>query len=128
MQIFALFLCVFVVVGAAQAADTLVGPAYATRFKDGDTFVARLDGGRIITVRLWGADTPETKQPWGTEATEALVALAQNPLSLSCPRADRNGRWTCRVRNGSGTDINLALIEQGHAWWDKRFAKEAMEF
>ena len=115
------------VAGSTFAGEKLTGLAYVTRVKDGDTLVARLDGGRTITVRLWGIDTPEHDQPWGKAATEALGALAKNPLSLTCSSKDRSGRWVCRIHNKLGADINLALVEQGHAWWYQQYAKKAMD-
>lgn len=124
----ALVLCIALSTAAqfSFARDTLEGLAYVSRFKDGDTFVAQMDGGRTITVRLLGVDTPERNQPWGAESTHALSALVTNPVSLECPRKDRDGRWTCHIWNNKGVDINLMLVAQGNAWWEKRYAPKSI--
>ena len=127
MQVRLAILSLALVTTSSFAAEMLNSLAYVTRYKDGDTFVAQLNEGRTITVRLWGVDTPERGQPWGAEATKALAALATNPVSLECPRKDRDGRWTCRVWNNKGADINLTLVAQGNAWWEKRYAPKAIE-
>jgi micrococcal nuclease len=38
-------------------------PATVTSVVDGDTIKVQFDGGQVVTVRLTGIDTPETKHP-----------------------------------------------------------------
>lgn len=75
----------------ALARETLSGLAYVTRIKDEDTFVARLDEGRMITIRSLGIDAPESGQPDGPEARDAFKLLADGPLALECPNKDWRG-------------------------------------
>ena len=87
------------------------------RVIDGDTLVAVING-RETTVRLWGIDAPETSQLLGTEATQALKALApQNTsLELHAHGADTYGRLLAVAGTGDGLAINARLVQQGLAF------------
>src|SRR4051794_36009305 len=63
----------------AAAEDRI--PATVLDFGDGDTIRVRPDGGQVVTVRLTGIDTPETKHPtkpvqcFGAEASPKTAKL-----------------------------------------------------
>jgi endonuclease YncB( thermonuclease family) len=111
----------FVAVGTAEAVD------------DGDTFVFAADElpadvpGRF-KVRLHGVDAPELAQFHGWAARSALKRLTGGEsLRLDCYKRDAGGRAVCRVRalGATGdTDVELALLTEGHAWHFRGFAGE----
>lgn len=101
---------------------------------DGDTFQLTNAAGDCSgqDLRLRAADAPELKgrtwsqQPFGIEARGAFVALTQDKL-LSCRvYADASyDRTVVRCTLPDGTDVNTAMIRQGYAWVDPRYATQA---
>ena len=87
------------------------------RVIDGDTLTAVING-RDTTVRLWGIDAPETSQPLGNEATQALRALAPlgKSLDVHAHGADAYGRLLAVAGTGEGLAINARLVQQGVAF------------
>ena len=112
--------------GAEQAGATVV------RTVDGDTIKVET-GGREVSVRLLGIDTPETHRPGtpiecgGPEASKNMeqlappgtrVSLEQDP---SQDREDRYGRLLAYVRLPDG---HLAEEEQLQAGWAMSYVYE----
>jgi endonuclease YncB( thermonuclease family) len=101
---------------------------------DGDSFVferraAPAGEPRRIRVRLHAIDTPELVQPHGLAARDALARLTrQRLLALDCYKRDPRGRAVCRVtdvgRSDAARDIELALLQQGFAWYYRAFSSE----
>lgn len=91
---------------------------------DGDTLTL-LDGNHVQhKIRLSGIDAPERRQAFGNRSTQALGALAHaKPAVAHCPKKDRYGRWICVVEV-AGRDVGLAIVEQGLAWWYRKYARE----
>lgn len=100
----------------------LVGPASAdfsakiTHVRDGDTIEL---GERV--VRLGGIDTPESGQPHGDEAGQALrrLVLGEN-VRVETDGRGTHGRIIGRVYH-QGRDINEWLVQRGHAWAYDRY-------
>ena len=95
------------------------------RVVDGDTFAVKV-GSEEQTIRLIGVDTPEVVDPrkpvqcFGQEASTKLKELLDNQsvrleADPSQDNADQYGRWLRYTYLADGTNINLALIEQGYA-------------
>jgi micrococcal nuclease len=92
---------------------------------DGDHVRVQLDAGPIITVRLTGIDTPETKHPskpvqcFGPEATARTTELALGKavgLELDVQQRDRYGRLLAYVwPDGSMLMLNEQLAAEGYA-------------
>jgi micrococcal nuclease len=82
MMRFSLIL-IFAFLAAAVQAKTLQG--IVTHVSDGDTLWIEVDQSRKpIKVRLQGIDAPESCQPWGRQAHEALKArLLRQSVSLN---------------------------------------------
>lgn len=80
------------------------------RIIDGDTFETDTE-----RVRLFGIDAPESDQPGGAQAAEALRRLI-GKADPNCTEMDRDryGRVValCAV---SGVDLSLAMVRAGHA-------------
>ena len=55
-------------------AETLTGKVVGVA--DGDTLTLRVAGNQQVKVRLAGMDAPESRQPYGQKAKQALSDLA----------------------------------------------------
>ena len=96
-------------------------------FDDGDSFELQLAGRGRITVRLHAIDAPERLQPHGETARQALIdAVGGRKLRVDCYKTDPRGRHVCRAWAG-GEDLQLRLLEQGHAWHLTAFLGEQSE-
>jgi len=107
---------------------------------DGDTYVVKRAGGRTVTVHLWAADAPETGQPYGTTATQAVrQSVAGDSVEVVVKkvggviieggmRVDRfyrqRGEMLVRLKT-DGMDIGEHLAEKGLAWWNRERAPDA---
>ena len=103
---------------------------------DGDTLTARCGQPgeyQQIKVRLGGIDAPESRQPFGARAKQALSDLTyRKEAELRCNKIDRYQRQVCSVRvapasapDGPRTlDAGLALVTQGMAWWYRYYSND----
>ena len=100
---------------------------------DGDTVTVLRQtpaGPRQVRVRLAEIDAPESGQPWGTRARQALAdKVFRQSVQLSASGEDRYGRLLARlyVVDGdrlTGRDINREMVREGHAWVYRRYATE----
>jgi micrococcal nuclease len=93
------------------------------RVVDGDT-IAVMRGNEPVKVRLEGIDAPETGQPFGTKAKQALSGkIFGQIVMIKVTGKDRYGRTLGVVWLGS-RDINLELVAEGWAWHFKRYSKD----
>ncbi len=103
-----------VVVTPAPHPDSSTG--IVTSVTDGDTIRVRI-GGQEKTVRLIGINTPESGEPFATQATSALRSLVQGKtvrLEQDVTTTDQYGRLLAYVWIGS-TMANAELLRQGLA-------------
>ena len=69
-----------------------------------------------VKVRLGEIDTPESRQPYGQRAKQALSDLAFGQQArVVVQDTDRYGRKVSRVYVGA-VDVNAEMIRQGAAW------------
>jgi endonuclease YncB( thermonuclease family) len=114
---------------AAEAIDTLAakreGQAPAefqltgrvVRIADGDTISVLDDASEQHKIRFYGIDAPEQDQPHGEAARNALVQWIENRnVGVVIIEEDDYGRTVGTVY-WNNRNINLALVEEGHAWW-----------
>lgn len=89
----------------------------ATHVSDGDSLWVRpAGGGAPRRIRLHGIDAPESCQPHGREARDALERqVAGRSLRLQVLRTDDYGRLLARL-SVDGEDMARTLVRQGHAW------------
>ena len=106
--------------GRADDAPWVV--AIVTHVTDGDTVWLELgaaSGGHPhgrIKVRIEGIDAPESCQPWGVQAGEALRERALGrAVQVQLRRQDVYARWLARLQQ-DGEDIGAWMVAQGHAW------------
>jgi micrococcal nuclease len=113
---------------AAAAAARDPGRWFVIKVKDGDTLVARLEGGpteRVETIRLLNVNTPERNERLWAAAGEALKSLVRGgwiDLEFERPGVERRdgfGRLLAYVL-ADGANVNLALVRQG---WSAFYTK-----
>ena len=100
-------------------ADT-AEPAILTRIIDGDTFEASLDG-NSVTIRLFGADTPELGEACFLEATARVTSLLQQGDRVwlqSGPRDDDGSRLLRYIFTEERILLDALLVREGlaEAW------------
>ena len=92
---------------------------------DGDTFVVMHDGQRV-PVRLWQVDAPESVQPFGSRARQALSRLVyQRQAQVRFVERDEQGRVVAQV-TVDGRDINREIVTLGMAWAEPGTPPEAL--
>lgn len=91
---------------------------------DGDTLTL-LDANRHQTkIRLAEIDTPESAQPYGSRAKQALSDLVfGKDVIVEVREQDRYGRSVGRVYVDS-TDVNAALVASGAAWVYRQYSHD----
>jgi micrococcal nuclease len=94
------------------------------RVVDGDTVALQDDNEAIQKIRLAGIDAPESRQPYGEQATVFLSArILGKRVHAVVYKRDRYRRLIGTVFLGA-QDVNLTIIEAGLAWHYKRYASE----
>lgn len=105
----------------ARAAD-LTGRVVGV--SDGDTLTVLLPEKTPLRVRLTEIDAPESGQPYGNRAKQALSALVfGQEVRLATRGEDRYGRTLVRLYRG-GLDVNAELVRQGAAWAFRRYLRD----
>src|SRR5689334_3036099 len=104
---------------AAELTGRVVGIA------DGNTLTVLEDARRQTKVRLAEIDTPESGQPYGSRARQALSDLAfGKSVRVVVQDTDRYGRTVGRVYVGP-LDVNAEMVRQGAAWVYRRYSHDA---
>ncbi|WP_312146033.1 MULTISPECIES: thermonuclease family protein [Stutzerimonas stutzeri subgroup] len=101
----------------------LVAPAWAevitgevVAIADGDTLTLLTPAKQQIKIRLAEIDTPESRQPYGQKAKQALADLTfRKRVTADIESVDRYGRSIARI-SVNGVDVNRALVKAGAAW------------
>ena len=117
-----LALCLLLAAVAARA-ETLAGVVIVVI--DGDTVLFKPDhyspaSRAFLKVRLADIDAPETDQPHGEAATQALKSLAlRRRGTLDIVATDVYGRKLGRLMLDT-LPVNAELVRRGHAWSSSR--------
>ena len=112
----------FALLPAAVPAAELTGRVVG--INDGDTLTLLTAEKRQVKVRLAEIDTPESRQPWGSRARQALSDLAFGKAArVEVRDTDRYGRTVGRVHVGE-IDVNAELVRQGHAWVYRQYSRD----
>ena len=124
-QSFLLPVCFFLVVLLATTAHATEYTSRVVGVHDGDTLTLLTPDRQQIKVRLDQIDAPESNQPYGTRAKQALSDLAYGKEArVAVQGTDKYGRTLGRVYVGS-TDVNAELVKQGAAWVYRQYATDA---
>ncbi|WP_295445459.1 thermonuclease family protein [uncultured Thiodictyon sp.] len=105
------------------SAEEIVGKVVG--ITDGDTLTLLTPQNLQVKVRLSDIDTPESKQPYGSRAKQALSDIAFGKIArIDVHTTDLYGRSVARVYVGS-TDVNATLVDQGAAWVYRKYSNDA---
>ena len=75
-------------------------------------------------MRLAEIDTPETHQPYGSRAKQALSALVfGKEVRVMVVDTDRYGRTVGRVY-ADAMDVNAEMVRQGAAWVYRKYSRD----
>ena len=112
---------------AAPAASAAHFQARVTAVHDGDSVRATDRHGQRHKIRLAYIDAPELQQAHGMAARDALRRLIDGQqVEVAVFDTDQYGREVAQIRL-HGRDINLAQIEEGHAWHYVSIAKRRQD-
>jgi micrococcal nuclease len=90
---------------------------------DGDTITVLVNGHDEVKVRLHGVDCPERGQAFGSRAKQFTSELCfGQTVTVRATDTDRFGRTIGEVITANGTNINVALVENGLGWWYEKYA------
>ena len=107
----------------ASAADVAVIEGKVVGIVDGDTIDLLISSG-MIRIRLHAIDAPERGQSRGRASRDALSRMIfGRSVQVEPVEHDRYDRLVARIWLGE-TDINAAMIRQGHAWTYRRYADD----
>lgn len=82
----------------------------------GDTYTVRRSEGEVVTVRLFGVDTPERDQPYVGHAMIAAMKYAGGRRAhIRVEDTDRSGRVVATV-SVEGSNLGRLLVREGYAW------------
>ncbi len=109
----------------------LSGPAMSSELQgrvvaiaDGDTFTLLTAGKQQIRIRLAEIDTPESGQPYGNRAKQALSQLVfGKDVRVEVQTTDQYGRTVGRPYVGD-VDVCADLVENGFAWAYRRYLRD----
>lgn len=119
------FFLLYILTALSVVASTITGKVVAVA--DGDTITVLDDTKTQHKIRLWGIDTPESKQDYGQRAKQALSDMVYSkPVTVDVQDTDRYKREVGKVYQGD-TYVNLEMIKLGMAWWYQQYAKSAMD-
>lgn len=93
---------------------------------DGDTMTVLTNSNEQVRIRLYGIDTPEKAQSFGTKAKQALAEMTFGKQVEILPVVkDRYGRTVAHVLIDR-EEVNGRMIEDGWAWVYQQYCKEAV--
>jgi endonuclease YncB( thermonuclease family) len=88
-----------------------------SRIVDGDTlWLKTAPDAEPVVIRIEGIDAPESCQPGGADATQALTKLALNRnVTVRIVARDDYARVVGKVFDGT-VDVGDRMVRDGHAW------------
>jgi endonuclease YncB( thermonuclease family) len=106
---------VFCLPWGVQAAEFWNG--WVSWVMDGDTVLLVREGQHEpVKLRIQGIDAPETCQPGGTEARDAMIRLAlRKSVQVEDQGQDSYGRQIGRL-SVDGVDLGAEMVRSGMAW------------
>lgn len=118
-----LILCLLGSIVIPVAAETLAGRVVGV--SDGDTITLLVNGRYQVKVRLAWIDAPETGQPYGQQAKQALSALVfGREVLVTSSGHDRYGRTLGSVIV-AGVDVQAEQVRRGWAWVYRQYSNDS---
>ena len=94
---------------------------------DGDTITIMMNGEKQ-KIRLYGVDTPEMDQSFGTEAKQFLSdQILNRDVEIEAKDTDRYKRLVAVVYLNNKS-MNELLLKEGWAWWYEAYAKKECKY
>ena len=94
---------------------------------DGDTIIVMMNGEKQ-KIRLYGIDTPEINQSFGTEAKQFLTdQILNKEVEIEVKDTDRYKRLVAIVYLNNKS-MNELLLKEGWAWWYEAYAKKEYKY
>lgn len=126
MKYFILFLSLFFI-GCAEAEAESKQQTYLVRINrivDGDTIYGTYQN-YPVKIRLYGIDSPEKKQSFGTEATEKLAQLVNinEEFLVEVVDFDNFGRAVGIIHLKNGKTVQEELLKNGIVWFYPQYCK-----
>ena len=92
------------------------------KVSDGDSFYLK-SGKTVYRIRMYGIDAPELHQEHGEESKTYLenIILGKN-IDVKVMDEDKYGRKIGKIFY-KNKDVNLQMLESGHAWFYEYYAK-----
>ena len=85
-----------------------------------------MHNGKPEKIRLYGIDTPESKQAFGTGAKNFTYAMVyRKSVNVEPVTTDRYGR-TVGIVHVDGNSLSEELVKSGYAWVYDRYCKKDM--
>jgi micrococcal nuclease len=120
LLLFTLLLCCFTTSLSAQTVKGKLGYVI-----DGDSFYMTQENGRALRVRIYGIDSPENDQAYGSESKEFLNNyLKDKSLTLSPTGTDKLGRTEGVVTVGD-KDLAEEMLRNGCSWHYKKYSQDS---
>ncbi len=105
-----------------------VSPAFAdfsgrvVGVTDGDT-IKVMHNGMAEKIRLYGIDSPEKGQAYGTKAKQFTSEMVfGKDVTVKTHGLDKYGRTIGVVMLPDGRNLNHELVKAGLAWWYRKYA------
>ena len=94
---------------------------------DGDTITIMMNGEKQ-KIRLYGIDTPEINQSFGTEAKQFLSdQILNKEVEIEVKDTDRYKRLVAIVYLNNKS-MNELLLKEGWAWWYEAYSKKEYKY
>ena len=91
---------------------------------DGDTITILVES-KQIRIRLFGIDCPEKGQAFGNSAKQRVSTLCYDTkVIVQTKGTDSFGRTLGFVLLEDGRNLNRLLVEEGLAWWYRKYAPQ----
>ena len=116
-----ILLAVMIILALTEAANANTFTAKVIGIMDGDT-IEVLHEGSPLRVRLYGIDTPEHNQDFGTRAKQfTSEKVFGKMVEVVAMDEDRYERTVAKIYV-DGKYLNLMIVEAGLGWWYQRYA------
>jgi endonuclease YncB( thermonuclease family) len=117
MTVWRAWCCVLVLVLPCVVQASEVWTGWVSWVMDGDTVLLVREGQHEpVKLRIDGIDAPETCQPGGVEARDAMIRLVlRKPVQVADHGQDSYGRQVGRL-SIDGVDLGTEMVRSGMAW------------